>query len=76
MVIFVDQSRDNGSSADGPQVGYIPDGLRFDVRRPLLPGLVWPVPVVMDQVLAEHQVQVTVTEDQGPVQQAGDGESR
>jgi len=65
-VVFVDQPCDDGSSADGPQVGYVPAGLRFDLRGPLLPGLVWPVPVVMDEVLAEHQVQVAVTEDQGP----------
>ncbi len=69
MVIFVDHSRDNGFSADGSQVGHVPDGLRFDVRGPLLPGLVRPVAVVMGQVLAEHQVQVAFAEDQGPVQQ-------
>ena len=66
MVIFVDQSRDHGSSADGSQVGHVPAGLRLDVRWLLLPGLVRPVPVVMDQVLAEHQVQVALAEDQGP----------
>lgn len=68
MVIFVDHSRDDGFSADGSQVGRIVDGLRFDVRGPLLPGLVRPVAVVMDQVLAEHQDQVafvTFTERQG-----------
>jgi hypothetical protein len=60
---------DDRSSADRPQVGYVPAGLRFDVRGPLLPGLVRPVAVVMGHVLAEHQVQVAATEDQGPVQQ-------
>jgi len=55
VVIFVDHSRDDRFSADRSQVGHVPDGLRFDVRGPLLPGLVWPVAVVMDQVLAEHQ---------------------
>jgi hypothetical protein len=67
-VIFVDHSRDDGSSADRSQVGYVPDGLRCDVRGTLPPGLVRPVAVVMGQVLAEHQVQVAFTEDQGPVQ--------
>jgi hypothetical protein len=38
-------------------------------RGPLLPGLVRPAAVVMDQVLAEHQDQVAFTEDQDPVQQ-------
>jgi hypothetical protein len=57
------------ASADGSQVGYVPDGLRFDVWGPLTPGLVRPVAVVMDQVLAEHQGQVTLAEDQDPVQQ-------
>ncbi len=44
LVIFVAQSRDDGFS-DGSQVGYGLDGLRFDVRGPLLPGLVRPVAV-------------------------------
>ena len=68
-MVFVDQPCDDRSSADRPQVGYVPARLRFDVRGPLLPGLVRPVAVVMGHVLAEHQVQVAVTEDQGPVQQ-------
>jgi hypothetical protein len=69
MVIFVDQSRDDRFSADGSQADQVPDGLRLDVRRPLPPGLVRPVTVVMDQVLAKHQSQVALIEDQGPVQQ-------
>ena len=69
VVIFVDQSRDDGLSADRSQVGYVPDGLRFDVWGSLTPGLVRPVAVVMDQVLTEHQGQVALAEDQGPVQQ-------
>ena len=70
MMVFVDHSRDDRLSADGSQVGHVPDGLRLDVRRPLLPGLVRRVAVVMGHVLAEHQVQVAVAEDQGPVQQS------
>ena len=58
-----------GFSADRPQVGHVPDRLRLYVRRPLLPGLVRPVAGVMDQVLAEHQDQVALTEDQDLVQQ-------
>jgi hypothetical protein len=69
VVIFVDYSSDDGFSADGSQVGHVPDGMRFDVRGPLSPGLVRPVTVVVDQVLAEHQGQVALAEDQGPVQQ-------
>ena len=69
MVIFVDHFRDDRFSADGSQVGYGPDGLRFDVRGPLLPGLVRPVAVVMGQKLAEHQDQVAFTQDQDPAQQ-------
>ena len=69
MVIFVDYSRDDGFSADGSQVGHVPDGMGFDVRGPLLPGLVRPVTVVVDQVLAEYQGQLALAEDQGPVQQ-------
>ena len=68
MLIHVDHSRDDGFSADGSQVGQVPDGLRFDVQGPLLPGLVWPVAVVMDHVLAERQDQVAFTKDQDPVQ--------
>jgi hypothetical protein len=42
-----------GSSADVPQVGHGPDGLLFDARGPLLPGLVRPVAVVQDRL--HHQ---------------------
>jgi hypothetical protein len=49
VVIFVDYSSDDGFSADGSQVGHVPDGMRFDVRGPLSPGLVRPVTVVVDQ---------------------------
>lgn len=38
MVVFVDHSRDDRLSADGSQVGRVPDGLRLDVRGSLLPG--------------------------------------
>ena len=69
MVIFVDHSRDDGFSADGPQADHFSDGLRLDVRGPLLPGLMRPVAVVMGQILAEDQGQVALIEDQGPVQQ-------
>jgi hypothetical protein len=69
VVIFVDHSRDDGFSADGPQVGHVPDGLRLYVRGPLLPRLVRPVAVVMFHVLAKHQSQVALAEDQGTVQQ-------
>lgn len=69
MVIFVDNSRDDEFSADSSQVGHVVDGLRFDVRGPLLPGLVRPVAVVMDHVLVQHQDQVAFTEDQHTVQQ-------
>ena len=69
MVIFVDQSRDDGFSADGSQVGHVPDGLRFHVRGPLPPGLMRPAAVVMGHVLAEHQAQVALADDQGPDQQ-------
>ncbi len=58
-------SGDDGFSADGSQIGHVPDGLRFDVRGPLSPGLVRPVAVVVDQVLAEHQGKVALAEDQG-----------
>jgi hypothetical protein len=61
-MVFGDQPCDDRSAADRPQVGYLPAGLRLDVRGPLLPGLVRPVAVVMGDVLAEHQVQVAVTE--------------
>src|SRR5438034_7856946 len=73
VVIFVDYSSDDGFSADGSQVCHVPDGMRFDVRGPLSPGLVRPVTVVVDQVLAEHQGQVALAEDQGPVQQLAEG---
>jgi hypothetical protein len=69
VVILVDHPSGYGFSADRSQVGYVPDGLRLNVRGPLLPGLMRPVAVVMDQVLAEHQGQVALIEDQGPVQQ-------
>jgi hypothetical protein len=45
-MIFVDHSRDDAFSADRSQVGHVPDGLRFHVWGPLLPGLVRPVAVV------------------------------
>jgi hypothetical protein len=62
VVILVDQSRDDRFSADGSQVGHVPDGLRLGVRGLLPPGLVRPVAVVMGQVLAEHQGQVALIE--------------
>ena len=64
MVIFVDYSSDDGFSADGSQVCDVSDELRFDIRGPLSPGLVRPVTVVVDQVLAEYQGQVALAEDQ------------
>jgi hypothetical protein len=67
-MIFVYYSRDDGFSADRPRVSHVPDRLRLDFRRPLLPGLVWPVAVVMGRVLADHRVQVALAEDQDPVQ--------
>jgi hypothetical protein len=39
------------------------------ISGPLMPGLVRPVAVVMFHVLAEHQGQVSLIEDQDPVQQ-------
>jgi hypothetical protein len=69
VAIFVGHSRDDGFSADGSRVGRFPDGLRLDVRGPLLPGLVRPVAVVVDQVPAEYQGQVAFAEDQDPVQE-------
>ena len=66
MVIFVDRSRDDGSPADGSQASHVADGLRLGVRGPLPSGLVRPVAVVMDHVLAEHQDQVALIEDQDP----------
>jgi len=69
MTIFVDDSRDDRFSADRSQVGHVSDELRFDIRGPLLPGLMRPVTVIMDHVLAQHQDQVTFPEDQHPVQQ-------
>ena len=69
MVIFADHSRDDGFSPDGSRVGRVPDGLRLDVRGPLLPGLVRPVAVVVDQLLTEYQGQVAFAEDQAPVQE-------
>ena len=67
-MIFVYYSRDDGFSMDGSRVSYVPDGLRLDVGRPLLPGLVRPVAVVMDHLLADHLGQVALAEDQDPVQ--------
>src|SRR5690349_2144763 len=69
MTIFVDDSRDDRFSADRSQVGHVSDELRFDIRGPLPPGLMRPVAVIMDHVLAQHQDQVTFPEDQRPVQQ-------
>src|SRR5690242_17879555 len=42
VVILVDHPSGYGFSADGSQVGYVPDGLRLNVRGPLLPGLMRP----------------------------------
>ena len=38
MVVFVDHSRDDRLSADGSQVGHVPDGLRLDVREAAAAG--------------------------------------
>jgi hypothetical protein len=61
VTMFVDHSGDHRFSADGSQIGYVPDRLRLDVRRQLLPRLMRPVAAVMDHVLAEHQDQDQVT---------------
>ena len=47
----------------------MPDGLRLDARGQLPPGLVRPVAVVMGYVLTQHQIQVTFTQDQDPVEE-------
>jgi hypothetical protein len=64
VVVFADHACDDAFSVDGSQVRHVPDGLRFDVRGPLVPGLVRPVMVVVAQVLAEHLSQVAFAEDQ------------
>jgi hypothetical protein len=69
VAVLIDHSRYDGFSADGSQFGHVPYGLRFDIWGPLSPGLVRPVAVVMEQVLAEHRGQVPFTDDQDPVQQ-------
>jgi hypothetical protein len=72
VAIFADQARDEAFSADTAQddgFGWLPDRLRFDVRRALLPGLVRPVAVVVDQVLAEQHGKVAFAQDQHPVQE-------
>jgi len=38
VVILVDYSGDAGFSADGPQVGHVPGGLRSYVRAPAAAG--------------------------------------
>ena len=46
MVILVDYSRDDAFSADGSQVGHVPDTLHLYIRRPLPPGTgagLWPL---------------------------------
>jgi hypothetical protein len=37
------------------------------IRRPLIPGLVWPVPVMVPRVLGQHYPQVGSIPDQHPV---------
>ena len=69
MVVLVDYSSDDAFSADGSQVGYVPDRLRLHIRGPLPPGLVRPVAVVMGHVLAEHPGQVALADHQDPVEQ-------
>jgi hypothetical protein len=72
MVVLIDHACNGRSSADGSQVvefGRVPGRLDFDVRGPLPPGLVRPVMVVVDQILAEHQSQVALAEYQDPVQE-------
>ena len=69
MVILVDFSRDDAFSADGSQAGHVRDALHLHIRRPLPPGLVRPVAVVMPHVLAEHPGTVAFAADQDPVQQ-------
>jgi hypothetical protein len=69
VVILVDYSRDEAFSADGSQVGHVPDRLRLHIRGPLPPGLVRPVAVVMGHVLAEYPGKVAFADDQDPVEQ-------
>jgi hypothetical protein len=68
-VIFVDYSCHDGFSAYSSKADHVPDGLRLEVRGPLLPGLMRPVAVVVDHVLAQHKGQVAFSKNQGPVQQ-------
>jgi hypothetical protein len=56
VVVFTDHACDDGFSADGAQVvelGHVAGGLRCNVRGTLLPRLMRPLPVVMDQTLLE-----------------------
>lgn len=72
VVILVDQARDDGFSPDTVWVdgsGCALERLGLGVRGPLVSGLMRPVPVVVDQVLAEDQGQVAFAEDQEPVQE-------
>jgi hypothetical protein len=57
VVMFVDQSRDDGPSADGPQVGHVQDGLRHGVRRAAAAGT---GAALWRHVLAGHQGQVAL----------------
>ena len=60
MAGFTDHSRSDGFSSDGSQV------VEFDTS--LVAGLVRPMTVVVEQVLAEHRGQVAFAKDQDPVQ--------
>ncbi|WP_433433068.1 hypothetical protein [Nonomuraea sp. CA-141351] len=72
MVVFADRAGDDGFSADGAQVeeiGHVPGGLRSGVWGTLVPGLVRPVFVAVDQIVLKQPGQVAFIEDQDPVQE-------
>jgi hypothetical protein len=72
VVVFADHAFDDRFSVDGSQVvevGHVAGALRCDVRGTLLSGLVRSVPVVVDQILAEHEGQVAFADDEDPVQE-------
>lgn len=70
-MIFADHARDDAFSLDAAKIdvfGRVADRLHLIIRRPLLSGLMRSVAVVVDQILAEHQSQVALAEEQDPVQ--------
>jgi hypothetical protein len=65
--VFVEQPAESVAPPDMPPVVMGGDGSRLDNGRLLLERAVWPMRVVVGDILAQHPLEVRARDDQDPV---------